>query len=100
MPISRGGMMPLAPFNDAPLDTLAQHDPIADFIGAAEIEGDAREDVGQRVLQGQAQDDGEHAGRGDQAMSPLCETRSKHMELLCALAWALRIALADIWPRP
>ena len=42
--VEQAGATPIG-LDDASLVAIAQHDPVADLVGAAEIEGDAREDV-------------------------------------------------------
>ena len=52
--------------HDPAFEAVAQHDPVADLVGLAEIEGYAGKDVAERALQGKAQDDGEYARGRDQ----------------------------------
>ena len=57
---------PPGAFDDASLRAVAEQDPVADDVGPAERQRDAGEDVTERVLQRQAENDGNHARGGDQ----------------------------------
>lgn len=67
-------------FDDTAFDTVIQHDPVADRVGPAEIERDARKDVAQGALHRQAEDDGKDTRRGDQRADGKAEDIGDHRE--------------------
>jgi hypothetical protein len=68
---------PPGAFDDASLRPVAEQDPVADAIGPAKRERDAREYVTERILQGKTENDGDHARRGDQRADRHAENEGK-----------------------